>query len=205
MEKKWYNVSFSAEMSEEDVRAMNKCFYDAMEESMQISPCADLKIEEEKGCNNCGCISSNVPYCTEKTGHCPQCGIIEISEERKDELFNNMITHITELVSGSDLRSTLHCIGFTDEEITLFDIDCGDPNILLPEIEEILNNGLSQIEWLNEDDEITEDNIDDILCDLKPFFEESAWAEPLKENFDEWYDEFSEDNLKEYLLERGTI
>lgn len=128
----------------------------------------------------------------------------EISKERKDELFNNMINHITELVSGSDLRSTLHCIGFTDDEIALFDIDCEDPNILLPEIEEILNNGLSQIR-LKEGDKITEDNIDNILCDLKPFFEESIWAEPLKENFDEWYDAFSEDHLKKYLLERGII
>lgn len=47
MDKKWYKISFSAELSEDDVKAMNKCFYDAMEESMQISPCADLKIEEE--------------------------------------------------------------------------------------------------------------------------------------------------------------
>lgn len=43
--KKWYTVKFSAKMSEDDVRAMNKCFYDAMEEAMQISPCADLVIE----------------------------------------------------------------------------------------------------------------------------------------------------------------
>jgi hypothetical protein len=47
MSKKWYTVTFSAEMSEDDVRAMKKCFYDATEEAMQISPCADLKIELE--------------------------------------------------------------------------------------------------------------------------------------------------------------
>ena len=47
MSKKWYTVTFSAKMSEDDVRAMKKCFYDAMEESMQISPCADLNIELE--------------------------------------------------------------------------------------------------------------------------------------------------------------
>jgi hypothetical protein len=45
--KKWYTVSFSAKMSEDDVRAMKKCFYDAMEESMLISPCAALNIELE--------------------------------------------------------------------------------------------------------------------------------------------------------------
>lgn len=49
MSKKWYTVTFSAQMSEDDVRAMKKCFYDAMEEAMEISPCADLsiKLEEE--------------------------------------------------------------------------------------------------------------------------------------------------------------
>ena len=48
MEKKqWYTVSFSAKMTEEDVRAMQNCFYQAMEEAMQISPCAALDIELE--------------------------------------------------------------------------------------------------------------------------------------------------------------
>ena len=47
MGKKWYTVTFSAEMTEDDVRAMHKCFYDAMEEAMEISPCADLKIKIE--------------------------------------------------------------------------------------------------------------------------------------------------------------
>lgn len=47
MEKKWYTVTFSAEMSEDDVRAMKKCFYDAMEEAMEITPCANLEIKEE--------------------------------------------------------------------------------------------------------------------------------------------------------------
>lgn len=43
--KQWYTISFSAKMSDDDVRAMKNCFYDAMEESMQISPCADLDIK----------------------------------------------------------------------------------------------------------------------------------------------------------------
>lgn len=72
------------------------------------------------------------------------------------------------------------------------------------ELVEIINKGLNQIKWLK-GTEIDEDIIDDVLCDLKPFFEESIWAEPLKENFDEWYDAFSEDHLKKYLLERGII
>lgn len=46
-EKKWYTVTFSAKMTEDDVRAMKQCFYDAMEEAMQISPCAALDIELE--------------------------------------------------------------------------------------------------------------------------------------------------------------
>lgn len=47
MSKKWYTVSFSAKMTEDDVRAMKKCFYDAMDEAMQISPCANLNIKLE--------------------------------------------------------------------------------------------------------------------------------------------------------------
>ena len=47
MEKKTYRISFMARLTEDDVRAMRKCFYDAMEEAMQISPCAALEIELE--------------------------------------------------------------------------------------------------------------------------------------------------------------
>ena len=45
--KQWYTVTFSAKMTEDDVRAMKKCFYDAMEETMQISECVALDIELE--------------------------------------------------------------------------------------------------------------------------------------------------------------
>jgi hypothetical protein len=47
MSKKWYTITFSAQMTEDDVRAMKKCFYDAMEEAMEISPCANLEITLE--------------------------------------------------------------------------------------------------------------------------------------------------------------
>lgn len=47
MSKKWYTITFSAQMTEDDVRAMQKCFYDAMEEAMDISPCANLHIQLE--------------------------------------------------------------------------------------------------------------------------------------------------------------
>ena len=48
MEKQWYKVSFYAQMSEEDVKAMKGSFYAAMEESMGIGPCEGLTIEEDR-------------------------------------------------------------------------------------------------------------------------------------------------------------
>ena len=47
MEKKTYRISFMADLTEDDVRAMKKYFYDAMEEAMQISECTGLDIEPE--------------------------------------------------------------------------------------------------------------------------------------------------------------
>ena len=48
MEKKCYQITFMADLTEDDVRAMKKCFYDAMLESMEISPVWNLKLEEVK-------------------------------------------------------------------------------------------------------------------------------------------------------------
>jgi hypothetical protein len=45
--KKTYKITFRAELSEEDVRAMNKYFFDTMNESMQIAPAWGLELEEE--------------------------------------------------------------------------------------------------------------------------------------------------------------
>lgn len=42
---------------------------------------------------------------------------MDMSHERMTELYCNMLDHISELASGSDLVNTLHAIGFTDEEI----------------------------------------------------------------------------------------
>ena len=51
--KKWYTITFSAKLDENDVRAMGSCFYEAMNESMLIQECTDLEIkEEEKDENN---------------------------------------------------------------------------------------------------------------------------------------------------------
>lgn len=47
MKKQWYTVSFSAKMTEDDVKAMYGCFYQAMEEAMEIDECAALDIELE--------------------------------------------------------------------------------------------------------------------------------------------------------------
>lgn len=40
-----------------------------------------------------------------------------MGNERMRELYSNMLNHISELASGADLLDTLHCIGFTDDEI----------------------------------------------------------------------------------------
>jgi hypothetical protein len=47
MKKKWYTVSFQAKMSEEDIRAMNKYFYETMADSMQITECCPLDIDDD--------------------------------------------------------------------------------------------------------------------------------------------------------------
>ena len=46
-EKKWYQVTFYARMSPDDVKAMSKYFFDTMSESMLIAECAGLNIEED--------------------------------------------------------------------------------------------------------------------------------------------------------------
>lgn len=45
-EAKWYRISFSAKLSADDLRAMKKCFFDAMNESMEIYDLENLVIEE---------------------------------------------------------------------------------------------------------------------------------------------------------------
>lgn len=43
---KWYRISFSAQLTADDLRAMKKCFFDAMNEAMEIYDLEDLVIEE---------------------------------------------------------------------------------------------------------------------------------------------------------------
>ena len=45
MIKKWYKITFNAELTADDVRAMNKCFYDIMNEAMDIYDLADLELK----------------------------------------------------------------------------------------------------------------------------------------------------------------
>ena len=45
-EAKWYNISFSAKLTPDDLKAMKKCFFDAMNEAMEIYDLEDLVIEE---------------------------------------------------------------------------------------------------------------------------------------------------------------
>ena len=40
-----YKVTFCAKLSDDDVRAMKNCFYDAMEEAMEITGCHNLTID----------------------------------------------------------------------------------------------------------------------------------------------------------------
>lgn len=43
---KWYRISFSAKLTPDDLRAMKKCFFDAMNESMEIYDLEGLEIKE---------------------------------------------------------------------------------------------------------------------------------------------------------------
>lgn len=46
--KKTYTITFKAELTEDDVKAMNGCFYQAMNESMEINDIWGLEIKEDK-------------------------------------------------------------------------------------------------------------------------------------------------------------
>lgn len=51
MMKKWYQVTFYANMSEDDVRDMKNHFFNVMSDSLEISECDDLTIEEDTPAN----------------------------------------------------------------------------------------------------------------------------------------------------------
>lgn len=45
MLQKWYTISFQAKLNEDDIHAMNKCFYETMSESVRIDECCALDID----------------------------------------------------------------------------------------------------------------------------------------------------------------
>ena len=49
-----------------------------------------------------------------------------MTRDRIEELFFNMLDHITEPISGDDLYDTLSEIGFTYKEMVLFDIELNE-------------------------------------------------------------------------------
>ena len=68
--------------------------------------------------------------------------------------------------------------------------------------DEFMDEKLEEIHWLSRlGDE--EDKFEDIVCDLKPEFEDSYFNKS-DENYpyDEWYDDFAEEKLKPYLEEK---
>lgn len=76
-----------------------------------------MSLKEIEKCPMCGCNPNEEPYAMEPT-HCPMCGYnFGMTPKRTQELYDNMLNHISELVSGTDLVDTLHTVGFTDEEI----------------------------------------------------------------------------------------
>lgn len=61
---------------------------------------------------------------------------------------------------------------------------------------------LKEIKWLNgRTEDFTEDEIDDIVNDLKPDFEDDRYFNDSSEEypFDDWYDDYSEDHIRPYL------
>jgi DNA-binding protein YbaB len=46
--KQTYKITFKAELSEDDLSAMQSCFYQAMNEAMEIEEVWDLEIEEDE-------------------------------------------------------------------------------------------------------------------------------------------------------------
>ena len=77
----------------------------------------ELEKQTHEHCPHCGVLLPEAPENVLLT-HCTCCGYQLITQEQRiRQLYGNMLNHISELVSGSDLVDTLHAIGFTDDEI----------------------------------------------------------------------------------------
>ena len=67
-------------------------------------------------------------------------------------------------------------------------------------VQELIEKGLCEIVWLRQKKyQYTEDEIPDIVSDLKPFFEEHCQDIT---DFDIWYDEIDEEIITPYLQQR---
>ena len=69
--------------------------------------------------------------------------------------------------------------------------------------DEFMDEKLNEINWLDRLGGDDEDRFEDIVCDLKPEFEDSYFNKSDESYpYDEWYDDFAEEKLKPYLEEK---
>lgn len=70
-------------------------------------------------------------------------------------------------------------------------------------LNEFIDEQLDEINWLNMIDGEDEGRFDDIICDLKPSFEDSYFNKSDDTYpYDEWYDDFAEEKIMPYLREQ---
>ena len=70
-------------------------------------------------------------------------------------------------------------------------------------LNEFIDEQLDEINWLNMIDGEDEGRFDDIICDLKPSFEDSYFNKSDDTYpYDEWYDDFTEEKIIPYLEEK---
>ena len=70
-------------------------------------------------------------------------------------------------------------------------------------LNEFIDEQLDEINWLNMIDGEGEGRFDDIICDLKPSFEDSYFNKSDDTYpYDEWYDDFTEEKIIPYLEEK---
>ena len=70
-------------------------------------------------------------------------------------------------------------------------------------LNEFIDEQLDEINWLNMIDGEDDGRFDDIICDLKPSFEDSYFNKSDDSYpYDEWYDDFTEEKIIPYLEEK---
>ena len=69
--------------------------------------------------------------------------------------------------------------------------------------DEFMDEKLNEINWLSRLGGDEDDRFEDVICDLKPEFEDSYFNKSDESYpYDEWYDDFAEEKLKPYLEEK---